>query len=85
MEIDGGSQHKAVVCIYEFLGTAFLSFAVLMSNGDATAISMTVYIIIMILGPITGAHMNPAVSIGVFFWQKKLGQDIILLLMLLVA
>ena len=74
-----------MVCIYEFLGTAFLSYAVLMSYGNAIAISIGLYGSIIILGPITGAHMNPAVSFGVFFWQKKFGEDIILLLMIVVS
>ena len=56
-----------------------------MSNGNAIAISIGLYGSIIILGPITGAHMNPAVSFGVYFWQKKFGQDIILLLMIVVA
>ena len=85
MEIEGGSSHKLVVCVYEFLGTAFLSYGLLMSTGDAIAVSMVVFAIILVLGPISGAHINPAVSIGVFIEQKKYGQDIMLLLLILVA
>ena len=85
MEIDGGSSHKITVCIYEFLGTAFLAFAVLMSKGNAYAVVFTVFSVILVAGPVSGAHINPAVSIGVFIQQRKFGQDIVMLVLIIVA
>ena len=66
MEIEGASSHKITVIIYEFFGTAFLAFAVLMSKGDALAVVLTVFAVILVAGPVSGAHINPAVSIGIF-------------------
>jgi len=33
MEVPGASQHKVGVCLYEALGTAFLSMGVNLSSG----------------------------------------------------
>ena len=73
MEVDGAENHKLKVCIYELFGTAFLAYAVLTSAGNSIAVGFTVFVIILILGPITGAHMNPAVTIGVFTTRKGQG------------
>ena len=73
------------MCIYEFLGTAFLAFSVLMSNGSPFAVSFMVFAVIIVAGPVSGANINPAVSIGIFIQEKKFGQDIALLLLMIVS
>ena len=85
MEIKNGERHKITVCIYEFLGTAFLAYSVLMSYGNGLAVSLTVFAVIIVAGPVSGANINPAVSIGIFIQEKKFGQDIVLLLLMIVS
>ena len=85
MEVEGGSSHKLMVCIYELIGTAFLGFAILVSKGNAVAVSMSVFMIILVLGPITGAHMNPAVTISVYTAGGKYGQDLVFMIMIIIA
>ena len=74
-----------MVAIYELIGTAFLVFAILVSGGDAVAVSMSVFIIILVLAPITGAHMNPAVTIGVYVAGVKYGEDLLFFIIILLA
>ena len=52
----------------EFFGTLFLVYAVnlQMMGGHAFAIPLALLCGIWISGPITGGHLNPAVSIGVY-------------------
>ena len=69
MEVPGGEKNKLIVCIYEALGTALLLIAVNWGSngsGQASAISITIFINIMIFGGASGGHFNPAVTIGVY-------------------
>ena len=46
---------------------------------------MTLFIWLLIGGPITGAHYNPAVSIGVFICNKHWHNDIDMLMTMIFA
>ena len=65
---------KHVIFGYEFMGTAFLLFAINASRGDALGIGFTIFAMLLIGGPLTGGHYNPAVSIGVFFNEDNKGE-----------
>ena len=47
MEVPGGDRHKGRVCVYEFFGTAALVFAVLVSDGEKTAVPFVLFAIIL--------------------------------------
>jgi len=66
MEVEGASNYKLTVCLYELLGTAILVFNILVSGGNAIVGPFTVFSVILVLAPVTGAHFNPAVTIGVY-------------------
>lgn len=73
MEVPGGHSQKINVLIYEVLGTAFLLFAV---NASASglqpyAVSFTIFANIMMFGPVSGGHFNPAVSTAVFVKEGR--------------
>ena len=85
MEVEGASNHKLKVAIYELIGTAFLIYAILVSGGDAVAVPFTVFIIILALGPITGAHMNPAVTIGVYVASAKPCKNLVFCIIIIIA
>lgn len=69
MEVDGGSDTKCLVCLYEALGTAILVAAVNLSGPNPAAVGVALFAIAMFLGPVSGGHVNPAVTIAV--WIKK--------------
>lgn len=66
MEVPGGYNNKCFVIISEFLGTMFLMLAVNWSSHGTTpqCVGLTVFMCAQIFGPISGAHFNPAVTLG---------------------
>ena len=85
MEVEGANKHKLAVFTYELLGTAVLVFNILVSNGDAIVGPLTVFLIILVLAPVTGAHFNPAVTIGVYISRSKFRQDILFFFIMIFA
>lgn len=73
MEVPNGSNNKLSVMAYEFLGTAFLLYAINMSGGNPFAIGFTVFCLLITGGKISGAHYNPSVSIGVYIQEWNFG------------
>ena len=66
MEVLGASDNKVRVFIYEFFGTSILVYTVIASGGNAIAVSFCLLFLLNFLCPITGAHINPAVTLGVY-------------------
>lgn len=55
-----------VMFFYEFVGTALLVIAVNATGGNAVGIGLTLFFLLLLGAPITGALYNPAVALGVF-------------------
>jgi aquaporin Z len=51
------------------IGVMLLVIAINLSGGNVAAIGMTLFVILILVGPISGGHVNPAVSIGVLINQ----------------
>lgn len=79
MEVDKGSQNKVIVCIYEAIGTGFLLWSIAMQGPAETfgkfGVAFMVFALILIGGPVTGMHVNPAVTLGVFISNKHWKED----------
>ena len=54
-----------IIFMYEFLGVIVLISAINISQGNVAAIGFTLFMILLVTGPISGGHLNPAVSLGV--------------------
>ena len=68
----GPGTYKFLV-IYEFLGTAILVFSInVCPGGDPFGVVFTILAAVLVAGPITGAHLNPAVSTGVLVSNKHI-------------
>lgn len=68
----------------EFLGTLFFLF-VIIATKDPIAISAALALVIVILGPISGAHVNPAVSFMMFANKELAKQDLLPYIMAQIA
>jgi len=76
MEIYSAFANKHIVFFYEFLGVSLLVYAInmqYMEEFGVAGIAFMLFACLLIAGPITGAHFNPAVTLGVYmsnqFWK----------------
>lgn len=60
----------------EFLGTLFFLFIILATR-DPLSIAAALALIIIILGPISGGHVNPAVTLMMFANNELLKSDLL--------
>ena len=88
MELKNGHRNKIIVCIYEALGTGLLVYAINIQKGGpwgAFGIAYTLFALLLIGGPITGAHFNPAVTLGVYISNVKWKEDWYLCLIMMLS
>ena len=78
MEVPLGKDNKSIICIYEAIGTGLLLYCINMTAGSPYGkfgIAFAIFALILIGGPISGGHYNPAVTLGVFLsnrhWRKE--------------
>jgi len=55
----------------ECLGTGTLVYAINMTGVHPIGIPMMLFVILMAIGPISGGHVNPAVTAGVYVIKYK--------------
>ncbi len=53
--------------IAELLGTFALVMSIFISGGSALVIGLTLAAIVFLVGGISGAHVNPAVSLAMYY------------------
>ena len=88
METKIQKNNKVIVCLYESLGTGILLYAINMTQGSPWgpfAVSFTIFALILIGGPITGAHYNPAVTLGVYISNIHWKDDWYICLMMMLS
>jgi len=95
MEVPGGSQNKGLVCLHELLGTCWLFCTVNMTAGksyQAVAVGLSLIANIILLGPISNSHVNPAVTLGVLVREAgeerskgKMGKNVAFAVMIMLS
>ena len=71
MEVKNGSVFVKTVMFVEFLGTCGLMMMVNLSDEKAFKV-LGVYLMLILTAQISGGHLNPAVTIGVYIKEKEL-------------
>ena len=84
MEVKNGEHFLKSVMLAEFLGTAGLMLGYNMNGGSAIT-ALTLYTMIMLTARISGGHINPAVTLGVFIEQKEYSKNICTSLLVILA
>jgi aquaporin Z len=56
-----------LVLLAEFLGTFLLTLSVFASGGAWWAVGGTLALIVLLIGKLSGGHVNPAISAAVYF------------------
>ena len=85
MEVRGADQYKCSVFTYEMFGTAILVFNILVSGGEPIVGAITVFAVILVLNPVTGAHFNPSVTIGVYISRMEYRRELAFFLLMILA
>lgn len=88
MEVAAGKNNRVIVCIYEALGTGFLLFAICMqgmSPFGKFGVAFMIFALILISGPITGAHFNPALTLSVLICNKHWKEDWLFAIQIMLA
>ena len=73
MEVPGGRSSKPYVFLYEVIGTGLLIIAVNWSaaSGFQTwIVGLQLAVNIILLGPVSNSHCNPAVTLGVLIRES---------------
>lgn len=88
MELQSAHHQRLIVFLYEFFGTAFLLYAINIqttSNVGQFGIAFMLFAFLLIGGGNTGAHYNPAVSLGVWLSSRHHCEDLFLFLFMMLA
>lgn len=80
------SRKQMTALVAEFFGTALLTFSILAVSRSAIGVpyfiaigvGLTLGLIVMMIGSVSGAHVNPAVTIGMWTIRKIKSLDAIL-------
>jgi aquaporin Z len=62
----------------EYLGSFFFILAILMSGGNAVIIAGALAVTVVLIGGISGGHVNPAVSVAQYLQGSLRPSDLLL-------
>ena len=69
----GNKEKKIGVCAYEFVGTAFIMYAVMMLKGNYAASILMTTAMMTVAYKVSGAHFNPTLTVGMYVAEKDFG------------
>jgi glycerol uptake facilitator-like aquaporin len=85
--MENGNKDKWIaMAIYEALGTSFIMYALMMERGVFGPACIFVTMAMMVIAwNVSGGHFNPAISLGVYISEKKFGENLVPLLIMIVG
>ena len=85
MERRYGDKFILPVILTELVGTCLLSLAVNLAGSDTLVVSLAYFALIVCCYEVSGGHLNPAVSIGVYIQEKRYSQNLLFLIIIIFA
>ena len=61
-----GSALSNLTLLVEFVGTGFFTYLVLVSDMRSIEHTISLYMLVLLLGALAGGHFNPATTVGVY-------------------
>lgn len=71
--------------LLEFLGTFMILNSINHTHGEPPVILTTIFAVSLIIGRITGAHFNPAVTVAIYAVEKKYKENFKILISFIIA
>ena len=85
MEIPHGDKFLVPVLLTEMIGTMMLMLAVNLAGDDIIVTSIAFFALIVCTYSVSGGHLNPCISIGVYIGQKVYLKRAIIMVLFIVA
>lgn len=85
MNNPGAEGMYKTVAVYELLGTAALTYAVIVSGGDMWAACFTLAIHVAVAAGVSGGHANGALTVGFFIYFKNFSRDFGMFITMMIA
>ena len=77
----GNKEKKIGVALYEMLGTAFIMYALMMSNGlyltNHRAPILITFAMTTLAWNVSGGHFNPTLTLGMYVAEKDFGGNLV--------
>ena len=85
MDHPHGDKFILPVLATEMFGTCLLMLAVNLSGDDKVVESATYFAMVVCTYEVSGAHFNPAISLGVYISEKRYVHNLLYLIFIIIA
>lgn len=85
MEKQYGDKFILPVLLTELVGTCLLMLAVNLAGDDTLVVSLTYFALIVCCYEVSGGHLNPAISIGVYIAEKRYSHNLLFMIVIIMA
>mmetsp|Transcript_9752 Transcript_9752/g.12027 ORF Transcript_9752/g.12027 Transcript_9752/m.12027 type:complete len:185 (+) Transcript_9752:61-615(+) len=85
MEKPNGDQFFAPVMLTEFVGSMLLMLAVNLQGEETTTVPLVFFALIVCTYELSGGHLNPSISLGVYISTKRYVNNLLFMVFLIGA
>ena len=85
MEKRYGDKFILPVVATEFAGTCLLVLAANLAGSDTLVVALTYFALIVCCYEVSGGHLNPAVSVGVYIAEKRYSHNLLFMIIIVIG